>query len=159
MQKLIEQTLHELENGSMSRRQAAARLGKLFLLAAGAGPLLGNEPGDAAGPTFQATELNHIALRVSDVARSKDFYIKHLGLTVSSESANSAFLNCGNHFVALFRGDTPSMDHYCYSVKNYSAGSAVELLREAGLADVRRSGNRVYFSDPDRLTVQVAAGD
>jgi len=159
MQKLIEQTLHEFENGSMSRRQAAARLGKLFILAAGAGPLLGSESGKTAGPTFQATELNHIALRVSDVGRSRDFYINHLGLTLSSESANNAFLNCGNNFVALFRGDTPGMDHYCYSVKNYSAGTAVELLNEAGLSDVRRTGNRVYFSDPDRLTVQVAAGD
>ena len=84
--------------------------------------------------------------------------MKHLGLTLSSEGRSSAFLNCGNNFVALFRGDVPKMDHYCYSVMDYSAGDAVDRLNAAGLSDIRRTGNRVYFSDPDKHTVQVAAG-
>ena len=84
--------------------------------------------------------------------------MKHLGLTLARESKSSAFLNCGHNFVALFRGEVPRMDHYCYSVKDYDAGDAVDRLNDAGLSDIRRTGNRVYFSDPDKLTVQVAAG-
>ncbi len=66
-------------------------------------------------------------------------------------------LNVGEHdFLALFRADKPAMDHYCYTIKGYTAGDAVKRLESAGL-EPRRRGNRVYFDDPDGLEVQVSA--
>lgn len=88
-----------------------------------------------------ATDVNHIALRVTDVSRSRTFYEEHLGLTLRSDnSPNSVFMNVGTHdFLALFRADTPAMDHYCYTVKGYTAGDAVTRLDAAALKPRRRA--------------------
>jgi catechol 2,3-dioxygenase-like lactoylglutathione lyase family enzyme len=127
------------------------------LIGAGAEATSDTVPEPGAGSTFSAVELNHIALRVTDVGRARDFYMKHLGLKLSREGTNNAFLTCGRNFVALFRGDRAGLDHYCYSVKGYDADAAEQTLRQAGLSDIRRSGDRIYFSDSDGLTVQLAA--
>lgn len=112
----------------------------------------------AAKPTFQATGLNHIALDVTDVARSNDFYGKHLGLRVIRGDEHASFLGADrDFFLTLFRGERPGLNHYCYSIDHYDAEDAMERLAAAGLHP-RREGNRVYFPDPDGLTVQVAGG-
>ena len=156
----IDSMLDQYERGRLSRRQLVMALAGLAAGVTGvAGARAGQDPpsgGSAREPTFQATELNHIALSVTDVARSRDFYLKHLGLTVSRDSQSSCFLDVGPHFLALFRSSTPGLNHYCYTVKGYTADSAVEKLESAGF-DPRRSGNRVYFDDPDGLEVQVSA--
>jgi hypothetical protein len=72
------------------------------------------------------------------------------------ESAGSCFLRCGEHFVALFRGESAGMDHYCYSVDGYTADGAAEKLRAQGIQP-RVTAGRIYFPDPDGLTVQLAA--
>jgi len=46
------------------------------------------------------------------------------------------------------------MNHYCYAIERYDPAEAVDRLTAAGLRP-RRTGNRVYFPDPDGLTVQV----
>lgn len=108
MQTQIARMLNDYESGTMTRRQLVAGLGALFAILGGARHALGAQveaPG--AVSTFKATELNHIALRTTDVGRSRDFYVKHLGLSVAREGANNAFLTCGKNFLALFQGDTP----------------------------------------------------
>jgi catechol 2,3-dioxygenase-like lactoylglutathione lyase family enzyme len=109
--------------------------------------------------TFKATGLNHIALRVKDVERSSEFYIKHLGLKQAELNRSSSFLNCGNNFVALFQGNASEMDHYCYSIKNFDVGEAEKKLNATGMKNIRRESGRIYFSDPDGLTVQLASED
>jgi catechol 2,3-dioxygenase-like lactoylglutathione lyase family enzyme len=153
----ISKLLHEYETGRLTRRQVLSHLGALMALAGGAGLVSGQETGPKSS-TFQATGLDHIALRVKDVARSRDFYVKHLGLKVTGQSPNSAFLDCGKDFVALFRGDHAGMDHYCYAIKNYDVAEAEAKLKAAGIPDIRRTAGRIYFSDPDNITVQIAAG-
>ena len=106
--------------------------------------------------TFEAAGLNHIALGVTDVRRSRDFYVQHLGLSVRRESAGSCFLNCGDHFVALFRSAEPEMDHYCYAVRDYDVDVAAAKLCEQSLSPWVQGG-RIYFDDPDGLEVQLAA--
>jgi hypothetical protein len=76
---------------------------------------------------------------------------------VARENDSTCFLRCRDkNFVALFKSEKAAMDHYCYSIVKYDAAGAVETLKAAGL-EPRRSGNRVYFDDPDGLEVQVAA--
>jgi len=58
-------------------------------------------------------------------------------------------------FLTLFRAENPGLHHYCYAIRNYNPEDAVQKLRDAGLRP-RREGGRVYFPDPDDLTVQVA---
>lgn len=152
----FEQIVDALEQRRLSRREAVVRLGALALALAGAGGPARAQ--GAPGSTFRARGLDHIALRVTDVPRSRDFYAEHLGLEVIRESRHTCFMSCGSDdFVALFAGNEPSMDHYCFAVEGYDADEAVEKLDAAGLK-ARRQANRVYFDDPDGLTVQVSRG-
>ena len=94
---------------------------------------------------------------MTDLDRARTFYERHLGLEVARQGSNSCFLRCTEHdFVALFKGEKPAMNHYCYAIERYEPADAVKRLKAAGLAPDRR-GNRVYFKDPDGLEVQVAA--
>jgi catechol 2,3-dioxygenase-like lactoylglutathione lyase family enzyme len=114
---------------------------------------------DAARATFSAIDVNHVALGVTDVGRSRDWYVKHLGLKVSREDRSSCFLQCSKRdFLALFKAKKSGLDHYCFSVPDYDAGEAMKKLKAAGL-DAHRHGNRVYFDDPDGIEVQVAAAE
>ncbi len=153
----IDRMLDAYDGGRLSRRTLMLQLTGLLGAAAVVGAAQ-DKPKPAS--TFQATDVNHIALRVTDVSRSRQFYEKHLGLTLRSDnSPNSVFMNVGKHdFLAMFHADKPGMDHYCYTVKGYTAGNAVKRLEAANLAP-RRRGNRVYFDDPDGLEVQVSASN
>ena len=106
--------------------------------------------------TFRATGLDHVALDVADVPRSRDFYARHLGLEVIREGEDNCFLGRPDgFFLTLFRGDRPGLNHYCYAIEGFAADEAERKLRDAGL-EVRREGNRIYFKDPDGIEVQVA---
>lgn len=150
----IEHMLESYEDGRMTRRELASRITALVTLMAGAGTTAAAQ----AAPTFRAVGLNHIALSVTDIPRSRDFYVRHLGLSVSRETSGSCFLTCGENFVALFRAREPGMDHYCYAVADYDVDTATQKLDEHDLAP-RVRGRRIYFDDPDGLEVQLAAAD
>ena len=100
MESQISNMVESYEHGRMNRRQLIVRLGALFATASVASSQVVQT---AAGTsTFKAVGLNHIALRVTDVERSRDFYVKHLGLEVSRESLpGNCFMNVGDNFVAL----------------------------------------------------------
>ena len=147
------------DTGRISRRRLLTDLSAATALAAVGGPVLGAVAAPAeqeAGSTFQAVGLNHIALSVTDIPRSRDFYVRHLGLTVTRESASSCFMDCGPHFVALFRSPSAGLSHYCYEVEGYDVGTAADTLRGQDLPP-RVAGNRIYFDDPDGIEVQLAA--
>ncbi len=46
--------------------------------------------------------IDHAVLHVTDLARSKRFYIDLLGMTVNHESSWQSFLWCGDQQIALF---------------------------------------------------------
>ncbi len=155
MEADIERIVRDFECGQLSRRQLIVHLTGLVGAVVAASRV--SAAADGSASTFQATDINHVALRVTDVARSRAFYEKHLGLTLMSDrGSSSVFLRCGKDFLALFRGNEPRMDHYCYTIKDYDPAAAVERLKGVGLEPERR-GNRVYFKDPDGLEVQVSA--
>jgi catechol 2,3-dioxygenase-like lactoylglutathione lyase family enzyme len=149
----LSKLVDDYDRKRISRRQLMAGLTGLVAVA-------GARSADAAsgdGVTYTGTDLNHLALRVTDIPRSRDFYKKHLGLEVTSESASSCFMRCSEHdFLALFKSEKPGMDHYCFSIEDYDVAAVVERLKSVGLAP-RRRGNRVYFDDPDGIEVQLAA--
>jgi catechol 2,3-dioxygenase-like lactoylglutathione lyase family enzyme len=153
----ITNLVEQFESGRISRRQLVAGLGTLVAALGSSGRVFAEE----SSSTFDAMGLNHIALRVTDVATSREFYKKHLGLTVKRDGGDgNCFLNCGKNFVALFRSNEPRMDHYCYSIKNYDVNEAEEKLKEHDLEpEVVRDAGRIYFKDPDGLKVQLAAAD
>jgi len=147
MENTISQILASYEQGKLSRRG----------LIGGLVALLGST-GSVQASTFKGMSLNHVALNVTDIQRSKAFYQKHFGLPVVRESENSCFLDLGPHFLALFRSSAWGMNHYCIAIDGYDADAVVETLKSEGLKS-RRSGNRVYFHDPDGIEVQVSRVD
>lgn len=151
----ISQMIADFEQGKLSRRELIAGLGATVTALAGIHADASAEPTDTA-TTFTALELNHVALNVTDVPRSRDWYQKHLGLTVRRQSPHNCFMNCGPHFLALFQNPQPGLNHYCYTIKDYDPANAVTTLQRANL-NPRRTENRVYFNDPDGITVQVSA--
>ncbi len=151
----IPKLLDDYDRGRLSRRQLIARLAG-FAGAMAAAPRLAHASA-RADSTFTGTNINHIALTVTDLDRARTFYERHLGLEVARQGSNSCFLKCAEHdFVALFKGEKPAMNHYCYAIEQYDPGDAVRKLKAVGI-EPRRRGDRVYFDDPDGLEVQLAA--
>ena len=158
MENIIAHLVQQFETGRIDRRELVAGLGTLVAALSTNRSVQAQEQ---KTNTFQAVGLNHIALRVTDVLRSREFYKQHLGLKVVRDGGErNCFMTCGKNFVALFQGDKPQMDHYCYSVENYNVKTAEEKLKEQGFKPrVVRDAGRIYFPDPDGLTVQLAAAD
>ena len=76
----IEHLVRDFERGAISRRELIA--GFLALCAAqtgGAGTALASGPQAEPLAPIPLTGLDHIALRVSDLARATAFYRNHLG--------------------------------------------------------------------------------
>ena len=151
MHEILSALLDRYERGEVSRRQL------LQTLAAVAGA---SQTAAAAASTFQGVGLNHIALQVADIPRSKAFYQKHLGLPLISESATSCFLKVGDEFLTLFKRGQVGLDHYCYAIEDFKPDAVMDKLNREGLKPRRPDGtDRIYFADPDGLTVQLAARD
>jgi metallothiol transferase len=157
------------ERGAMSRRELIAGLVALYAApTAAAGTILRTsvpQPGQAA--PIPVSGLDHIALRVSDLARSTAFYREHLGGRIRSQSSNSTFLDVGSQWVALFgRGAVstgyeatqPGVDHISFhSSKHRSLAERMGVLRDHGLDPVSPAGSeRVYFRDPDGIILQLS---
>lgn len=154
MHDIADRLIREVESGRLSRRDAVGRLVAVAAVAFGASG--GSRAHHGEEPTFESLGLNHIALRVTDIPRSREFYQKHLGLKLLQESQYNCFLGAGeNNFVALFRAEQAGLDHYCHTIDTYRAGDVVKKLETAGLSPRRRE-NRVYFDDPDGIEVQLA---
>ena len=163
---LVDQIVDDFEQGRVTRRQLVTQLmGLGAAMAALETNLVAQQPEAAekgtatpaaVEPTFRATGLDHIALNVTDVPRSRDFYAKHLGLRVIRGDDRALFMGADrDFFLTMFRAEKPGLHHYCYAIRDFSPEDAVQKLRDAGLRP-RREGGRVYFPDPDDLTVQVA---
>jgi catechol 2,3-dioxygenase-like lactoylglutathione lyase family enzyme len=155
--KLAEKLVTDFEQGKLSRRQLAQRLIGLGAALTAAGLAHAQEkPAESSVPLFKAKGLDHIALDVVDVPRSRDFYQKHLGLDVVRGDDNALFMGADREFfLTLFKADKPGLNHYCYGIEDFDTASAVAKLRDAGI-NPRETSGRVYFPDPDGIEVQIA---
>lgn len=108
------------------------------------------------GSILHAIDVNHLALQVSDVDKSVEWYQGLMGLNVIRRTSTSAFLGLGDNFLALFeRPEGGAVDHFCFSVEDYEPESVMAKLAKHGIKSTRRE-DRVYFEDLNGLTVQVS---
>ena len=137
------------ETGQLSRRDLI-----LGLAALAAAP----QASAQSSSSFKGAEMNHIAINVPDVQRSRDFYQGLLDLPILDESATTCFLGLGeDNFLSIFQGNT-GLDHYCMGIVDYEVGRVTEELRRLGLNPRQPAGtDRVYFHDPDGIEVQLSA--
>ena len=155
MLREFNQWLRAFEDGRIDRRELLSKMLLAVGATAGVGTTRSAVATEADSPTFPCKGLNHLALNVTDVARSRDWYCKHLGLEVLREGSQNCFLKTGDDFLALFKSSKPGMNHFCFTWPGKTADEAVRRIQAAGMQP-RREENRVYFPDPDGLTVQVA---
>ena len=121
---------------------------------------------------IQARKLGHVVLRVRDAARSRDFYVRTLGLKVAHEDLDrgAVFLSFGreHHDLALFQLATcnapeatqPGLHHMAWQLGTFEElREAYRELKAMGVAveatiehNVTRS---VYFPDPDGNRVEL----
>ena len=146
------------ERGSISRRELIAGLAALCATPAAAAETVlrtsAPQPGQIA--PIPVSGLDHIALRVSDLARSTAFYRDHLGGRIRSQSSRSTFLDVGSQWVALFaRGAVstgyevtlPGVDHIAFhSPQHRSLAERMGMLRDHGLT--LRAATAPTFATP-----------
>jgi catechol 2,3-dioxygenase len=121
---------------------------------------------------IQARKLGHVVLRVRDARKSKEFYMRALGLKLAWEDLErgAVFLSFGeqHHDLALFQPATgaapdptqPGLHHTAWQVGSFEElQAAYRELRAMGVAvestvehNVTRS---VYFPDPDGNRVEL----
>src|ERR1041385_2048245 len=156
MQTQIIKMINDFEHGRLSRRQLIAYLAGMFAASLGATIAFADQqsgraapnPADSA-PTFDATDLNHIALSVTDVQRSQKWYKKHLGL---KPTGREGFLTTGKGWLALFQCEKPGLNHHCYSTAIYDPGDGAARLKAAGLPPRREGGGEAGgFESRDRI--------
>lgn len=165
----VERLVRCFERGAISRRELIAGVTALCAAPAAAAGLelsaSGRQPEQL--PPIPLSGMDHIALRVSNLARSTAFYRDHLGGRIRSQSSDSTFLDIGNHWVALFaRGAVSTgyevtelgVDHISFHSPRYrSLDERMGVLRAHGLEPVSPPrSNRVYFRDPDGIVLQLS---
>ena len=112
--------------------------------------------------------LGHVALKVSDMDKSKQFYHGVLGLPYSGEHEGKLmvfFRANGHHNLALFLTDsidttTPSLDHVAFELQGgrRELDQAQVELESTGIAVTpynHREVQSLYFDDPDGNQIEL----
>lgn len=117
-------------------------------------------------PPFNITRASHVVLTVADLAASRDFYVEVLGLVVSAEDGEAAYLRgveeACHHSLVLRRGSRPSCARIGMRVVNED-----HLLRAhdtlAGMgcavswASVPFQGPTLHVTDPGGVPLEICA--
>ena len=166
MQDSVENLVTLFENGTLNRQQF---LQGLLAAMASISPVARGHVDTSTTSTFRGRSLNHVTLSVTDVERSRDFYSRLLGGTISGRSIDtdkgpmveSATLALSDSFIALFKLGEPRVHHFCVGVEDFSIDAALEKLKsdfpESKPSTYR--GEELYFRDPDGILGQISGMD
>ena len=102
--------------------------------------------------------INHVALEVSDLERSLEFYGRLFELRLRGRSAGAAFVDIGDQFLALMKGRSQPPDgarHFGLVVDDKEA--ARRAIAATGTEIL--PGRRLDFLDPDGNRVEIVQYD
>ena len=152
MQTFLNEMLDDYESGKISRRSLLTGITGMMLAPKACG----------ASPEIRAVSLNHVTIRVSDLARSRDFHTRVMRLPVlhdyPTETPPSTYLGLGKSFLCIVPGKTVSVDHFRLGLPSYSTNYVAKDLKAVGIT-VEIEDKQVYFRDPDGIRVQLAGAD
>jgi catechol 2,3-dioxygenase-like lactoylglutathione lyase family enzyme len=154
MQPLISDLVSRYERGGLSRRELIQGLASLVAVAATSGAAAATEPQRSLVPGG----IDHVSVRVSDLARSAAFYQSLFGLRPLSEDKPHKILRLGDKRVIVsLRQDTPhgQIDHFGVGVPDFDKAEVTRLLEERGLTPQEDWEYGFYVRDPDGVPVQV----
>ena len=152
----IEALVNQYERGDLTRRQL---LQALAVISAG-----GTAASQTPNGLMRGRNLHHVNIRVSNVARSENFYRKLFGLSASRrvQGPDNYGLDLpGAGLIILQRADDPGrIDHLCVGVDDFNADRLRTAVRNAAIGDVQgNAGDSFSVIDPDGLRVQISAPD
>jgi catechol 2,3-dioxygenase len=112
---------------------------------------------------LRVTGIDHVVLHVTDLDRSKRFYIDLLGFEVAHEGGRNSFLRCGDQLVALFeRTDADihagaEMNHLALRLATGEYQEVKAILEAEHITVTGRPGDDrcIYFDDPDGHRLQL----
>jgi glyoxylase I family protein len=119
--------------------------------------------------TFHVERIDHVVLRVRDLAAMVRFYEQALGFKVERtlERLKLVQMRAGVSMLDLVEGERPSaggnMDHLCFRIEPFDHAAIAARLSRLGVAvgeTVERygaegSGPSVYFSDPEGNQIEL----
>lgn len=119
-----------------------------------------------AASKLQVTGINHVVLHVTDLERSKRFYMDVLGfedrnITDAPPSLRASFLRCGRQGLDLFEVSEDAhggqeMNHMALNVAVEDPDQLVTLLTTAGVdASEPTFRNSVFITDPDGHRIEM----
>ena len=116
----------------------------------------------------------HFSLAVKDLDRSRKFYEGVLNLKVVEQSPRMVFLQTGDDYLILAKGNEPlkydtnksTPVHHAFRVKPEEFQSSIDHLRQHGVEvfniEDRNTGvfwgPQAYFLDPDGNKLEIYAG-
>ena len=152
MEMTISSLVNGYEKGKISRRE----LVRTLALLAGTAGTAGIGTAAPAAP-LPASTVNHIAITVSDVKRSSDWYKELFGLVPEQDTKDVAVLGFGNTVLVLRPGANPGrLTHFCFGVKGFNKAEAEVELKKRGL-NPRPDNESFHVKDPDGTDVQISS--
>ncbi len=130
-------------------------------------------------PVFQIKHLDHVVLRVQDLARSVDFYTKVLGCSIKKKNDKHAMihLGAGGSMIDLIDVQGPlgaaggaapekerrNVDHFCLRIDPFDEAAILEHLQAFGIAadkavlryGAEGEGPSIYCFDPDGNQIEL----
>ncbi len=149
--KLVSELVERYERGGLSRRELIQ--GLTLLVASGSASAATETPADAMTPNG----IDHVSIRVSDLARSAAFYNSLFGLRPLSEDKPHNILRLGDKRVIVsLRQDAPhgTIDHFGVGVQDFDKPKITRLLQQRGLTPQEDWEYGFYVRDPDGVPVQ-----
>jgi len=153
----IDRLLSLYEGSTISRRsliEAVAAVSAAAVIAPGTAR--------AAAPVVRGRSLNHVTLTTTDVARSKAFYQRLMGLSVRDEGEGFCDLQLENGFLGLYapweKKQRIGIDHVCLGIEDFEPKAVLAELKTM-MPDTRPTvefGDQLYLRDPDGTKVQLA---
>jgi catechol 2,3-dioxygenase-like lactoylglutathione lyase family enzyme len=148
-----------------ARKDLVSRRHALVLL----GAVAAVRGADAAEPAImQPVSLDHVNIRVSNVARTGEFYMRLFETPVLRNAALRAqptsppsegfFLKFGDGYLAIsqaFAPDRPDLDHYSVGLRDYDKTRLTTKLQDSGIAVPPRSSTDVWVADLDGALMQL----
>jgi catechol 2,3-dioxygenase-like lactoylglutathione lyase family enzyme len=109
----------------------------------------------SSGVLVISVTVNHIAISVSNLRQSRDWYCKMFGLRLIQESEQSVLLGFGDSMLVLRLDPTPGIiSHFMFGIDRFDAEELKARLADQGLQP-RRDAESFHVRDPEGLDVQV----
>jgi catechol 2,3-dioxygenase-like lactoylglutathione lyase family enzyme len=108
--------------------------------------------------------MSRCGIRSTDIGRAGDFYGRLFGAEIASAAAGrSRAFSLGDSVLELISAPANSgsagrsLDHIRIAVKDFSVETATRVLRERGINIDGTAAQSVRISDPDGLSIELAA--